>query len=339
VTKPKRNLLLLALAALLAAAAPACGSSSDDGDGGAAGSGGDGGPDTGDEICDNGEDDDGDEAVDCEDPNCAAFAACQTECTEQVPACESDTRGRIDRVCIAGSCEPAGQISETGTLLRGGVRVVNQLPESLQTQASQNRSFLVELVHPVRPDGSMASCDALLDDARAGGPIAGYNLVGRSVGSVTATSGQENIPAPAFEMPVPEPGAGWLLLTRLYGALDNGQPAGELMALGCKAGVVIPAGEFVDDDAHRVTVQMQPVCSPSDPNSCPEPLTCKFGALVCRDERCTDCTGAAVICRDVDGDPMCLKRCDPDKLDTAPCPANHRCDTTPGFSPACIPVQ
>src|SRR5690606_3238691 len=109
--------------------------------------------------------------------------------------------------------------------------------------------------------------------------------------------------------------------TRFYGALDNGQPAGELMALGCRAGVVIPAGEFVDDDDHRGSIQMQPVCSPSDPASCPDPLTCKFGALVCRDERCTDCSGAAVICRDVDGDAQCLKRCAPETLDTQPCPA------------------
>src|SRR5690606_21088768 len=134
VNHPKRNLLLLALAALLAAAAPACGSSDDDGGGGTGGQGGiDGGPDTGDEICDNGIDDDGDEAVDCDDPNCAEFAACQTECTEQVPTCESETRGKMNRVCLAGSCEPAGEISEDGALVRGGVRVVNQLPEALRT--------------------------------------------------------------------------------------------------------------------------------------------------------------------------------------------------------------
>jgi hypothetical protein len=329
----KRNLLLLALASALAAAAPAC-SSSDDTEGGGGGSGGL--PDTGTEDCFNGVDDDADGAIDCLDPSCLVIAECTPDCTGQVPGCEGDQQGAINRVCVGGSCEAAGQISEDGALLRGSVVVYSTLVAAIQAQAGQNKAYLVEFFHPVRPDGSQATCDDLFEAGRSGAPVEGFNVVGSTSGSINV--GDTTIPSMATGIPVEAEGSGWLMLSRLYGARDNGMPAGELVGLGCQESVIIPAGEFVDDAAHAVNVSIQPVCSPSDPNSCPGELTCKFGALVCRDERCVDCVGSRVICRDVDGSAECLQRCDPETIGTSPCPADHRCDTTPGYSPACIPL-
>ncbi|WP_373044138.1 hypothetical protein [Vulgatibacter sp.] len=330
---PNRNLLLLALAAALAAAAPACGSSSP----GAEGPKNEP-PDTGAEICDNGIDDDEDGAIDCADPNCLVLEECTaTGCTEQVPTCEADRVGQLNLICLEGSCEPAGQLVD-GATVRGSVQVFNQLDSRLHSLTDRNKAVLVELFHPLKPDGSEATCDDIFVAGLDGGSLAAFNLVGASSRGISDPD--TTIPAPAFEMPVPEEGTGFLLLSRFYGARDvSGNPGGELVGLGCKEGVVIPPGPYVEDDDHAVYVTILPVCDPGN-DTCPDGKTCQIGALVCRDKRCGDTCSALDnnTCRDIDGSPTCVQMCDPERLETRPCASGERCDTTPGERPACIPV-
>lgn len=338
------KLILVALAAALAAAAPAC--SSDDG-----GEGGNQPPvDTGDEICDNGVDDDDDGAVDCADPNCVEVASCKIGCTEQVPACEADAVGQINQVCIPsrgeGICVPAGAVSEEGALERGSILVFNQLADALKNLAQRNKAYLVEYFHPIRPDGARATCADLVAAGLSGRAVTGFNIVGSTGGPIATPD--TTVPTLTPEMPVPATSQGWLVLSRFYGTTDDqGRPAGELLAIGCKDGVVVPEGAYVEGDESRtVTVTIGPVCDPGDPNSCAGGKTCQVGALVCRDRRCGDSCSALEneTCRevDLDGDgvsqPECLQLCDPENLDVQPCKGDgERCDTTPGERPACIP--
>lgn len=340
----KFRLILLALATALAAAAPACSSDDDGGNGGGGGTGGTGGIDTGDEICDNAIDDDGDGAIDCDDPNCSELEACKVGCTDQIPDCEADREGRINQVCIptggSGVCVPAGQVSDTGEIPRGSVMLFNQLSAPLESLAARNKAFLVQLFHPTNPDGSDASCDDIFQAGLTGGDISGVNLVGSSQGAIATPD--TTVPAPAFEMPLAPEGEGWIVLVRFFGTRDlQGRPGGELLGIGCKEGVVIPPGAYVEgSEEHTATVVIDPVCSPADPDSCAGGKTCQVGALVCRDQRCTDCSALNNrTCRDMDGEPVCLQMCDPANLDVQPCGDGERCDTTPGERPACVPAE
>jgi hypothetical protein len=348
------KLILLALGVALAAAVPACSSSDDDNTGvGGKGGGGSGGTeepiDTGNEICDNGIDDDEDELVDCDDPNCGEVEACHIGCSAQVPDCEADRLGAINQVCIPvdgeGTCVPSGNVTTDGALERGSVMLYNQLAPALSTLSSRNKAYLLEFFHPVNPDGTQASCDALFEAGLLAGDVALGNSVGLAWGEIVVP--ETTVPTLAVDIPVPSAGQGLLVLTRFYSHRDvTGRPGGELFGIGCQVNVTFPAGEFVEDAEHTATVRIEPVCDPADENSCPGGKTCQVGALVCRDRRCgTECkTSENETCRevDLDGDgvaqPECLQMCDPAKLDIQPCKGDgERCDTTPGERPACIP--
>lgn len=333
------KLVLVALATALVAASPACSSSDDNGGGNAGGGGGGGGSiDTGNEICDNGVDDDGDEAVDCDDPNCLEVEACHIGCTDQVPACEGSTSATISQICMQGTCVPAGQVSDDGAIVRGDMQVFNQLAPALQGGlTARNKAYLVEVFHPENPDGSAASCDAIVEAGLSGRTIPGVNLVG-SIGNKIQVP-DTTVPTLVPGLPVPPEGKSWIFLTRFYSTSDQqGRPAGELFAIGCKANVVVPPGAYVEgDESHTLSLTMQPVCNPADADSCSGGKTCQVGALVCRDRRCgTECSGLdRETCREIDGEPTCLKQCDPESL---PCTGDgERCDTTPGEQPACVP--
>lgn len=334
--RSNRNLLVLGLVALLAAAAaPACGSDSNEAGGADGGTGGGGGTvETGGEDCFNEADDDGDELVDCADPDCFVLDVCSNECNAQVPGCEANQTGRITRVCLDGACAPAGPVSEEGELVRGNIHVYSRLADNLRPIAARNKAISLELIHPERPDGTPATCDALIDAGRFGGSLAAFNVIGFA--SLSIQEPGDTIPAPAYNMPVSDE-RGWLVLVRLWGARDRtGQPTGEVVALGCRDGVQMPEGPYDPEDPVRnVTVDVQAVCTRDE--HCPEPLTCLAGALLCRDARCGNC-GHAGVCREVNGEPICLKTCDPEG-ETQTCPSNHRCDTTPGLTPACVPLD
>lgn len=341
----KRNWILFGLAALLAAGAFACGSSDDDrpNDNGAGGGGGVEIPDTGDEDCFNGEDDDGDGLVDCDDPDCSVVPECQGSCTSQMPVCETNQTGRSARVCLDGSCQPAGTVSDDGKLVLGSVSVRATLADNLRIFKDRNRTYLLELVHPMRPDGVRTTCKDLVEDARFGGSLERFNVIAAVTNAIERA--EDTTPMPAFDMPVPDE-EGWFALVRFWGArTPTGDPAGEVVAIGCMEGMQIPATcdlACVQDETCReergcnVNLRfVESVCKPGG-SECPDPLSCTT-ALLCRDQRCEDCNRSGVVCRDVDGDAMCLKTCD--VAGTQRCPERHRCDTTPGMVPACVPLD
>ena len=330
----RRNWFLFGLAALLAASALACGGSGDDGNGG--GTGGSGGaevPDTGDEDCFNGVDDDGDGLIDCEDPDCSVLRECQGDCTSQTPVCETNQTGRVARICLDGACQPAGTVSDDGQLVLGSATVRATVAENLRLYVSRNRVYEMVLVHPIRPDGERVSCDTLVADTRFGGSLEAYNVVGAVTNSIEAAG--DTIPMPLFDMPVADE-EGWFALVRFWGArTSTGEPTGEVVAIGCQSGFQIPAGTTREDPAQVNFRFVESVCKPGG-TECPDPLSCG-AALLCRDERCSDCNRTGVTCRDVEGEAMCLKVCD--EAGSQRCPERHRCDNTPGMLPACVPVD
>lgn len=316
-----RKLLLLALLAASVAAAPACSSGGDSKP-----------PDTGGEDCNNGLDDDADGAVDCGDLDCQVLESCQG-CTTQAE-CSPPGTTRVELICDAGECAPAGALTPDGeSVARGNVMVRAQLEQALVTLAPRNHAYLLEVFAPVKPDGTATTCDDLLEAGRFGGEIVGFNRIG--MGAQAISNPSDVTPAAAFNMPVTAAGSSALVMVRFYGVYTtNGTAGGEMLGMGCTPGVVIPEGAFVDDEAHNVDLIIRAPCSPNDASTCPEGKSCVRGMFVCRDTSCTDC-GDREVCRDS----MCRRECDPATLANDPCPELQRCDTTPGERTACVPVE
>ena len=327
--------LLLALAASSGAALlPGC----DDGEGGAGGDdggqgGGGGAPSS--ELCDNGIDDDANGQIDCLDAGCAADESCRiggNECSAQIPDCEGDLNGSINQICAGGTCAAAGPIQPDATLRRGNVIVQNQLDG---VRPDLVRSFLVRVYHPSRPDGSTLTCADLAAMADREDP-AQVNVILRVTGGVSQQGA--TIAAPAFGAPVSEEGQPFLVHTTFYSADRDtltAEPRGEFVGLGCEQGVVIPEGEYVQDEAHTVGVAVKPICDPAN-DTCPAPKTCLVGARICRDQRCEPACQSIAACRDVGNGPECLRKCDPSDPQ---CANLERCDATEGEPSVCVPVE
>jgi hypothetical protein len=304
------------------------------GSGGGGGTGGEGGtvvvpP----EACDGaGLDEDLDGAADCLDSDCVALPRCleTATCTRQFgvagEGCQFDSHADVAAICAPDlRCDPAGPARPDGTLRRGNLVPLNHVSALWMDP----RGFVVRVFHPRRPGTpDRLTCAALaslnVDDDHL------VNRVQRSNGVISVSA--DYVPTPAFELPLPgaEP---FLLQVRLYSNTPDPitrEPRGELLGDGCLDGIQVPEGDYVADADHRPIVEIEPACSPTRP--CTAPKTCVYGQ--CVDDRCNPaCTGGRA-CREWDGVPTCLVRCNPDDPS---CPADQRCDATPGEPAVCVP--
>jgi hypothetical protein len=330
-------LLALALVAALGLSFAAC-SGDDPDDKDKTGQGGDGaGGDLGPvEICDNGIDDDEDELVDCEDPDCETHEACDNGSCKQ---CQDQAGCSQGLVCASEVCEPQGRVDPQGNFLTGAIMVNASLEKLIEGFPQRNRAYSVELYYPVRPNGEPLDCKALLKAGRVSSTIPDVNRVKRTTASIETGTLLNRLLASGS--PVPADGIGYLALVRYYSVQGlDGAPAGELTAIGCTENVVVVEGAFVDDEDHAVDVSMGPVCRPSDPTSCPDERTCSQ-AFLCKNLNCGSDCGAAynTVCRRIDGEDVCVEDCDPNRLEINGCESGEICDTTPGELPACIPLS
>lgn len=283
------------------------------------------------EICDNGEDDDDNGLVDCKDPHCDVHPHCRDECVRQADCSVADwTIG----VCMDGLCRNAASFDGEGRMLVGEVGLMSRF-DVRRTQTKNIKSFSIDYFHPAIPgSGEPLSCEILAERARGARlDRAEFNVI--RTAHRTFPSQQQADTFLVRDSGVPATSeTQWVTLVRFYeGNLDaqSSIPSGRMLAFACTPALHVQPGTTWDP-SRQVEVKVSPTCESND--DCAEGWECITSTGLCAYRQCEPKCEMGYTCRQLsDGTPQCLRRCDP----TQPCPANERCDYTPGWEPACYP--
>lgn len=282
------------------------------------------------EICDNGIDDDDNELVDCEDPYCETHSACVTDCSSQAQ-CGDDPRAV--QVCMDGICRMAVTFDGEGKVLVGEVGIMNQF-DIRRTKLSSIKSYTVEYFHPAIPGSSSPlTCETLATQAREATLVPSkYNVIRTIHNAFTQSSGDtflirdSGVPATSD--------VGWVTLTRFFEGnreAQSGVPTGRMLAFSCVPELQVFPGSTWDPSRQEV-VDVSPTCS-SD-SDCADGWECITSTGLCAYRQCEPSCPQGTTCRQLaSGDAQCLVKCHP----TLPCESGYRCDSTPGWEPACFP--
>lgn len=294
------------------------------------------------EICHNGIDDTGNGLIDCQDPLCAdddfcegwvcEDGACIKECESQ-RECDGDPRvmPSLRSICDAGTCELFASFDSTGKPKTAEATVHTNLTRV--PRPATLRSLVISYLHPVRPDGSRLDCEVaedlirqeLLDDGSQ------VNVASRTAMRVNELSNEAtNVTAGVTHIPIPTKPTGYVVVARFYnGAPDiHNEPRGVLAAFACR--------EDVGATASTVNLEAHPGCSPGEVGSCPENWTCS-AVGICHYDQCEPKCGSHQTCRELDGEPVCLRLCG-ENVNLGACDIGERCDDSPPWrDAACVP--
>lgn len=285
------------------------------------------------EICDNGEDDDDNGLVDCEDPACELADNCKTDCSGQA-TCSAEVAPPVVSVCADGICRIATSFDDEGNALWGDIGVYHRY-ETNRTQVKNLRSFQMVILHPSVPNSSEPlNCEKLSDAVRKGTlDLSRLNVLAKT-NNDTATGERQGELIPMAKVPATSD-AKWLVLSRFYtGARDpqTREPTGQMPAFACLEGFENPPGAW--EPGRQVEVPVEPACRNN--SHCPTGWTCEAMVGLCFYRQCDPACESGYVCRELpDGEPACLATCEPGD---PPCPPGFRCDTTPGWRPACIEI-
>lgn len=211
----------------LALCAAACGDDEPSGDGG--GAGGDGGTN---QVC-------------AQVPDCVDADAWRIELNDNLEA-----------VCLSSGC--AALPAQTGEML-----VYGRFPVNLDS--GRVRAWFLTYFDSRRADGGTLTCAQVLAlpgvhlPQRTVHPGEVVNVIRRGAGPASAGQG-DTLPARAFEIPSNEGGAPYLVLLQLFNqSLDTTTsfPEAQAVAAGCADGVTVPRGDYVEDEAHQVLLDLQ----------------------------------------------------------------------------------
>lgn len=287
---------------------------------------------------------DGEPVIDCSLPGCKQAPECKSGCTAQAPDCVSGvfTDKKVERICLAGTCMPAGARTEEGVLRRGGLYLPHTFDANVNVNNLNKKGFVITVHHATRPGGGTLTCkDLLKGDAD---DTSESNVVARTTGKVESINEGEILLTSVRDVPLPEGGSSHLVLSRFYSVSPNNvtkEPGGILYARGCSTVSDIPEGPLPDrqDEAHTLEMEVFTACDIKDKTSCTDGKQCVAGAGFCS-YTCEGCTHREV-CRPPrpGAEPQCLLSCDPDRGVGCPAGEMPRCDTTPGEIPACLPID
>lgn len=285
------------------------------------------------EICDNGIDDTDNGLIDCEDPTCEMDPACRTDCTTQ-SACRDVAKLAA---CIDGVCRTAGsyRTDDDGQthLLVGEVGIVNQFDQR-RTKVSTLRTYAVDFFHPALPGSKeRLTCETLTSLARTASlDSSQFNVVYAYTHSIDSPADRQNYLIRTADVPATGDEK-WLVLTRFYTGnlnVETKQPTGQMPALSCIEEFRNPPGKW--DPSRQVEADVQAACR--NDSDCASGWTCQTAVGLCAYLSCDPSCVSGEVCREMeDGTPACMIRCE---AGDPPCPVGHRCDTTPGWRPACF---
>jgi len=173
-------------------------------------------------------------------------------CT-QVPDCEPDRDGPISRVCTLDGCVDAGLRDDTG-LLRGTVEIYGFV-DPVRLPMTSIRSYAVEVFAGVTNVSAPLDCATLL--ATAGRSDPAWSTVHRSTGDIPTP--REQIPVLAPALPANDASTPFVAWVAFYGGRrdTSGKPTGSVIAEGCASGIVVPAGDFAEDEDHVYSTVME----------------------------------------------------------------------------------
>lgn len=285
------------------------------------------------EICDNGIDDTDNGLIDCEDPSCDTDSACRTDCSAQ-STCTTGGSSDVVSVCTDGVCRSAASYGKDGEVLHGEVGIVNKYDQR-RTKVSTLRTYSVHFFHPTVPGSKeRLTCETLMTLARqATLEPSKLNVIKTISNQFVQTSDRQNDLIRVADVPATGE-ENWLALTRFYtGSLgvESKQPTGQMPALSCIENFRNPPGKW--DPSRQVEVEVQAACR--NDGDCASGWTCQTAVGLCAYMRCDPACVSGEVCREMDdGEPSCMIRCE---AGDPPCPVGNRCDTTPGWRPACFP--
>lgn len=276
------------------------------------------------EICDNGEDDDENGLVDCDDPWCEDDPVCIRECSRQA---DCRIEGRYVEVCDGGICRDATIKDDEGNVLLGEVGIYNTF-DRRRTNPADIRSYSLTYFHPALPGSSeRLTCETLAELSRSASlNPAAFNVIRSN--SFEFQADQTTVLIRDNHVQATDE-TGWIVLIRFYTGKRNSQthePTGTMLAFSCIEDVKVAPGPW--DPARQVSVQVKAGCERQA--DCPEGWECMQQVGTCY-YKCDPPCGAGYVCRQLpNGEPACLRRCD-----AVPCEPGQICDMTPGWVPAC----
>jgi len=278
------------------------------------------------EICDNGEDDDDNNLVDCDDPWCENEPACIRECSRQA---DCALEGRDREVCADGTCHNAVLKDEEGKVLLGEVGIFNEF-DLRRTNPASIKSYSIYYFHPALPGSSeRLSCGVLAELSRAASlDPAAFNVMRAQTYDFHGQPNQTSFLLRDKDIQATGE-TGWVVLVRFYsGKRDEKthEPTGTMMAFSCLEDVRVVPGAW--NPERQISVRARASCESHD--ECPDGWECMLQVGTCY-YKCDPACRAGYVCRqDRNGEPVCLRRCD-----AVPCEPNQICDQTPGWVPAC----
>ena len=167
-----------------------------------------------------------------------------------LPGCvDRDAPGPIETICTMEGCLDAGaRAPEAQQILRGDVKAWGTL-DPVMMPVSSIGAYVTHVYHQATSTGVQLDCATIL--ATEGWYHESWNLLDRNTGAIPNPKQSIGVSLP--QLPVNDEEHPFLVQLAFYGGgRDNdGEPTGQVIAVGCLDDVVVPEGAFDPDDPNR----------------------------------------------------------------------------------------